>query len=502
MISRSSWKSLLNIEGFYRAFSCFCVICCIPTSSNAQVTASSHHALIIAIGSYANAEIAPLLGTKYDVASAKLMAKKLGVPDHAITVLEDAAATEGAIRIALQNLALRTKQGDRVFVYFSGHGTRYMDTVAGGCVEALLTHDSRALTNNNMADLLKPIGAMADKVLVFYDACHSGGVLGASPFKARSVTQGDLPTLRPKFSAPLNSACTVPINIRTRNLTVEVVKKGVLPNDVVHLSSSAHNEASFDDEKSGGLATQFFRDCLMGEAKDLDRSGAVSMEEIKICAQKKLNDRLLSYNNLTAHNFQLTGNSQFVPAWFSTAPQQLTSNSAQTELPSVSALKPVSQDEALAQIYAQRNAKAGVSVVLNKSQLRVGVDFLNFSVTADKGGYVYAALLGSDAKSMYLIFPNELDNNNRIGPKQTLTLPADSWRLRANGPAGKSKLLVIVSDQPRDMSVLESGKTGAFVANLNDANGRAKMGWFLRTPQIAGAGDSFGAALSEFEEVK
>ncbi len=240
----------------------------------------------------------------------------------------------------------------------------------------------------------------------------------------------------------------------------------------------------------------------MGEAKDLDRSGAVSMEEIKICAQKKLNDRLLSYNNLTAHNFQLTGNSQFVPAWFSTAPQQLTSNSAQTELPSGSALKPVSQDEALAQIYAQRNAKAGVSVVLNKSQLRIGVDFLNFSVTADKGGYVYAALLGSDAKSMYLIFPNELDNNNRIGAKQTLTLPADSWRLRANGPAGKSKLLVIVSDQPRDMSVLESGKAGAFVANLNDANGRAKMGWFLRTPQIAGAGDSFGAALSEFEEVK
>jgi Caspase domain/Domain of unknown function (DUF4384) len=468
---------------------------------------ASRHALIIAIGKYANPQVTPLLGTRHDVESAKKMAASMGVPASSMAVLLDNAATAPAIKSELSKLSAKTKAGDRVFIYFSGHGTRFKDESAGGCVEALLAHDGGILTNNDMAELLKPMSELADKILVFYDACHSGGVLTASPFRARALGP-DLPPLTAKFTPGSDVSCNVPVNIKTRNLTVEAVKKGTLPTDIVHISSSAHNEASFDEANGGGLATQYFRDCMLGEAKDLDRSGAIGIDEIRLCAQKKVNERISLYDNLRPHNFQLTGNVQFVPAWFNTAPPQAIAAVAQEVkemmTPPVQAPPPVkelSQEEALAQIFAQRNAKTKVELKLDKTKLKVGSDFLNFSVSSESPGYVYAALLGSDSKSLYLVFPNELDKNNRIDKKQTINLPRPDWRLRASGPVGKSKLLVIVSDQPRDLSQLESTKIGPFVTNLNDANGRAKLGWFF-TNGPRNASDSFGAAMGEFEEIK
>ena len=60
----------------------------------------------------------------------------------------------------------------------------------------------------------------------------------------------------------------------------------------MHVSSSRENEISFDDEQKGGLATQFLRDCMLRDAVDVDGSGAISIDEIRMCAQKKIEKRL------------------------------------------------------------------------------------------------------------------------------------------------------------------------------------------------------------------
>lgn len=167
-------------------------------------------------------------------------------------------------------------------------------------------------------------------------------------------------------------------------------------------------------------------------------------------------------------------------------------------------------------MFNQRNAKRKVQVTLAKNPLVIGKDALSFSVQSDRAGFVYAALAGSDGKALYMLFPNDLDQNNRIEAGQTLQLPHDNWRIKSSGPAGTNHLLVMVADAPRDLTTLGGRKSGPFLTSLNDANGRAQLGTLLTTSQVVATqvcqnpqsaknnplcSDAYGAALLSIQEV-
>jgi hypothetical protein len=523
----------------------------------------NRHALIIGVGTYEDPLVPPLPGTKLDKVSATQIAQAMQVPDGNIQYLHDSQATVSNIRTALNNLNDRVQDGDRVFIHYSGHGTRYKDPQAGGCVEALLPYDGMSkgmISNTEMASLLAQITQKTDKLFVMYDACHSGGlVAAAATARTRGIANSnDDGALRPKFAA-LSEECSKPVNIKTRSLVNEQVNRGALPQDIVHISAARDNEISFDDEQKGGLATQFFRDCMLREAKDLDGSGAISIEEIKQCAQEKINRRMQNDNNFKAHNLVLSGNGNFVPAWFSqgvpqtanvmtalatpdkpVAPvvvtpapatptplpaQQIalatpsttaTPAATQSQTLATSDIKPLSGEDALKQMYDQRNAKRKVRVTLTKDQLVIGKDVLEFSVQSDRAGYVYAALAGSDGKALYMLFPNDLDQNNRIEAGQTLKLPQGKWRIKSSGPVGTNHLLVMVADAPRDLQALSAKKEGPFMTSLNDASGRAQLGALLTSSKAISTAvcqntvsaknnplcsDAYGASLLSIKEV-
>jgi hypothetical protein len=514
----------------------------------------NRHALIIGISRYAEANIAPLPGARIDRASATQMATAMQVPASNISYLQDDQATGDNIRKALRELGEKVQDGDRVFIHYSGHGTRYNDPAIGGCVESLLAYEggqSGNITNREMTSLLSTITAKTDKLFVMYDACHSGGLVNMPPaVRTRGFSNpNDEGLLRPKFAA-ISEECGRPVNVKTRNLLVELNDKGTLPQDVIHISASRDNEISFDDELKGGLATQFVRDCMLRDAVDLDKSGAISMEEIRQCAQTKINQRMQNDANYKPHNLMLSGNVGFVPAWFSQASLAAAPVAAPVVAPAlpvappaavkpapvvavapapapvvVSAPAPVAEPvvapltgaQALIQMFDQRDAKRKVTVSLAKTQLKIAQDTLEMSVQSDKPGYVYVALAGSDNKSVYMLFPNDLDQNNKIEAGQTLQLPRPNWRVKAGGPAGDNKLLVFVADGPRDLTQLGSSKVGPFSSSLNDAQGRAKLGALMGTSRLVTSqacesaskrknnplcSDAFGAAMVSVEEVK
>lgn len=282
---------------------------------------AARHALIIAIGDYMSPSIPPLLGVGHDVDSATKMATAMQVPAANIRVLRDHDATAARIEQEIAELNNRTRPGDRVFFYYSGHGTRYYSPLPAdqGCVEALLPADSEPMTNARLATLMKPISDKADKLMVFYDACHSGGIVGKPLGVTRSLVTPK-GKLTPKFTpGGAIDACSRPTNIRTRSLGSETAKTGTLAQNIVLISSSRPDEVSFDDEDAGGVATQAWRDCMLSDAEDLDQSGAISVNEISACAQHRINARFKGNQQFGAQHMTIGGNGGFVPGWLASS---------------------------------------------------------------------------------------------------------------------------------------------------------------------------------------
>ncbi len=285
----------------------------VSTTGIRSIARASRHALIIGVGEYSRPGISSLKGVKHDIKSAAQIARTMGIAPENITYLRDTDATAQNIRLAFRSMEKRMRQGDRAFVYYSGHGTRWIDTSfdSNACTEGLLATDGQALTNREISRLLMPISRKAEKLMVFYDACHSGG-LANQPLRTRSLaTSGG--QLMPKFAGEVSpERCATPSNMKTRSLSGELGRMGAVPSNTVFIAASRPDEVSFDDPRSGGLATVAWRDCLLGKAADLDGSGAITVDETTQCAQIGLDERLQGQPDILGQKMTIGGNRQFV----------------------------------------------------------------------------------------------------------------------------------------------------------------------------------------------
>ena len=97
---------------------------------------SNRAALIIGIGQYSEASnTETLYGVPVDMLNARRMAKEMGIPNSNIVELRDSQATKENIQREFKKLAEKVKEGDRVFIYHSGHGTRYQQR--NNCLQGL-----------------------------------------------------------------------------------------------------------------------------------------------------------------------------------------------------------------------------------------------------------------------------------------------------------------------------------------------------------------------------
>lgn len=423
------------------------------------------HALVVTVGKYQRADLVPLPGTKVDQQSARQIAKAMNIPLANIALLADEQATSIGIRKAISQLNERTQPGDRVYLHFSGHGTRSWDPALNDCVEGFLAYDNNPnanLTSTRLAEMLAPISAKTDKLFVVYDACHSGGL---TPDR-QQLTRGWTPAsgggiLRARF-AETDQRCSKPTNIRTRNLAVEQESRGVLPQDLVYLAAARPDEISFDDEQKGGLATQYLRDCIVGGAKDIDGSGTIDISEIRKCAQEKIDLRLEGDVNFKAPHLVLQGNPGFVPVWFS--------QPTPTTL-----VKPFSAQSALKELYAQRNAKHDPTVTLASSKLRVGQDTLSLTIRSEYSGWIYVFAAGSDGKTLNMLFPNPRDQAHRMEAGATMKVPRSHWTLTAQGPTGTNSVAVFLTQTPIDLTGFATYKSNTNFFVSTDPSARVQL---------------------------
>lgn len=520
------------------------------------------HALIIGISHYAsNVGADTLEGVPYDMKSARQMATAMGVDDKAIIELRDEQATKRNIEAQLAKLSRRVQQGDRVFVYFSGHGTRM--ATGGGCEEGLLSFDGDMINEQEFAKYTGPMSQRAEKMITMVDSCFSGGVLATT----RALSS---PAMRPKFiSKAKQDACSTQgsNNLVTRSLLSELGRFGIKSENFVQIAASKRDEVSWDEPGRGGMATQAISRCLLGEASDLNRSGAVSLDEVRACAQKIMDQRMAPSRarGLLPSTIQVSGNRNLVvtPSAPPAAPVVVQAPPAAAPMPStpptpaaqaavepvklpspaptVVAVAPVSAPvtppvsapvsapapvatpvptpalnpaptaapepmdslATLQELFQQRDSRRELLVSIPSPNLRIGQDRLALSVKSPVAGYVYVVMLGSDEKSFYLLFPNKVDGDNRIKANQTLQLPRPSWEVTAGGPPGTNRMLVVVSQSPRDPKVFvpTDGGGGAFTFAVADLAGRNRLMDFFLGKGVKGRSASMSAALIDIKEI-
>jgi hypothetical protein len=502
------------------------------------------HALIMTISIYDVPGVAPLKGVAEDGASAKEIARRLGVKEANMVFMTDRQLTHAGMSAAFDRLQERIAPNDNVFIYYSGHGGRALvHDPEERCGEALITSEGRGFMDTDMEAKLKALSRKANKMVVFLDACHSGGVTTravASRFQAKYFPR-----------SISGEACSTPVNVLKKNIGAGTRSIGSGAQNYTYIAAARDNEVSLDEPGRGGVATQAWLECVRGRARDLDGSGAITADEVQTCAQDLIDTKLRNVAGYTAHHISITGNSRAVlgfvdrqepppaaPAPVATpvvvpvpvavpapiaepapAPAPTPAPVAVTPPPPPAPPAGPSPVNTLKDIYAQRDDRRVVTVSMREQSVRIGRDKVEFTISSSHAGYLYLLMVGSDGKTFDMLFPNQLDRSNQLEVGQVLRLPRPNWEVMAGGPPGTTQMLAIVADAPRDFSKLALKPAGPF--SIVEANALATRDIQLVTMQAPSAAaeecaeqpakrnlvtarrcsNAFGAALVAVEEV-
>jgi hypothetical protein len=152
----------------------FTTIFLLANSEVAAQPAASGYALVVGINRYTGPQLPPLKNAVKDATAVSGFLRDQGMN---VTTLFDAEATKRKILYHLEDvLARRLRDGDRVLIYFSGHGTteRFGDEDHGYIVPA--DADGSASANISMEELQslsKKMGAARHQLFIM-DACYGG----------------------------------------------------------------------------------------------------------------------------------------------------------------------------------------------------------------------------------------------------------------------------------------------------------------------------------------
>ncbi|MCW5637132.1 MAG: caspase family protein, partial [Rubrivivax sp.] len=252
---------------------------------------AENHALILWIGDYGDPR-ANLPGIDLDAAHAAKIAKLMGVPEKNIFEVSNAKLTPQNVGAALAAMHERIKEGDKLFVYYSGHGTQM--AARGGtnarCTEAMYVRGG-VFMDSALQEALTKLGQKASQVVMMNDSCFSGGAA------TRSLTAAASEDAKAKFLPPdykANTAvgagysCGDAVNTRGMTRSLATLEKDQRGPQVLYIAASTDTQVSFATKK-GSYATLTWAQCLADASSDRNKSGTINGEELQACAQGWLN---------------------------------------------------------------------------------------------------------------------------------------------------------------------------------------------------------------------
>lgn len=368
--------------------------------------------------------------TNNDADDAIKIAHSMGIPDGNITQYKNERLDSDGFKRAIKRFSDSVERGDQVFIYYSGHGMQINGRYGSKCTEGMVTYDADLYDDGMLNDALEQISQKAAQVVMFNDSCFSGGaatkdISGPKNAKAKLYT-GKLKGTS-KETDP--ESCGAPVNKAMNSMKSWSDDAG---KNVLYIAASANNEVSYGNAQ-GSFATHAWANCLVKPGTDSDQSGRLTGDELASCARTELKTIAPDIRQ----TITLVGNTA-LPLSFSMQAQ-------------ASSSAPIDAVQALQDISHGADTSYHVRLSPAKTTLTIEQDFLEFSVSTEKPGYLYVFQVGSDGETFNLLYPNAhdgQDGTNRVDAG-TIHLPHGSWRLRSAGPEGTSHLLAYVSPTPR-----------------------------------------------------
>ena len=425
---------------------------------------ADNHALIMTIN-YAGTPKA-LPGIEQDAQAAIRIAKSMGIPEGNIRKFSNQQLTLSGMSAAIRQFTNTIQNGDKVFLYYSGHGGQYVGT-GGKCTESLITNDFQHFDNAKLKTALEALAAKASQVVMFNDSCFSGG----------AATRDISPNAEawvPKVYQGDGYTCGQAINkdLGFRRLGV-VARKN--PPQIFYLAASADNEVA-NAGPAGSLATLAWVDCLGGNQADKDDNGIVDGKELVSCSQT-----FIAQHTQRRQTITFNGNDG-LPMSF------LGGDATQSPTP---VTNPAGTLESLRKVA---DPAIQVGLKINTPTLKINRDYLDFSVTTHQSGYLYLLHIASDG-TFYLLFPNRIDTNNRI-ESGTHRFPRQQWAIQALGPnAGTGYLMAYLSETPKSFDKV-------LVTKDIFAEGEADFGTTRKLGVVALTGRFGASKVAAIREVK
>ncbi len=150
---------------------------------------------------------------------------------------------------------------------------------------------------------------------------------------------------------------------------------------------------------------------------------------------------------------------------------------------------------ALQDIVERSDPQLSVVASADRSSLTIGKDLLKFRVKASEGGYLYVFHGGTDKGHFNLLFPNQLDKNNRIEGGRDVVLPRRGWEITASGPPGTNHIVALVSRRERNFA--EAGLLATAEAIPEFDLAAARQRWAQRPGGAAGVSPFVGKAVCD-----
>lgn len=264
-------------------------------------------ALLVGVSQYSSPVIPDLEGPANDLAAMEVLARKEGAND--VTILRDGGVTRSSVEDALYAIGQRSRPGDWLLFYYSGHGSQAEARVKGtrdGDFDQFLPlagfdpdnqDPERFIVDKDIYDWLSRYVRRDVQILMLADTCHSGTLHRSVDrrsyrFTPRLALRAGSTSLQlvsrpgPKFPSLLEyqSSSVYPGSAN--------VEREDLPN-LIYLAAAQDDELAQElampdeDGPSRGLLTYAFEQGLLRsgpDAKtllaDLDGDGSITTAEI------------------------------------------------------------------------------------------------------------------------------------------------------------------------------------------------------------------------------